>query len=111
MKKILSLCLVLTMVLSLCACGNTNETAVKPEQNTDDVTEYLKENPPVMQIANPWSDCTTIEEAEDADGIASPQSTCEREISDAIYGLDGRKVEKTDVKHGVYIHRGKKILR
>lgn len=53
----------------------------------------------------------TIEEAEDADGIASPQSTCEREISDAIYGLDGRKVEKTDVKHGVYIHRRKKILR
>ena len=53
----------------------------------------------------------TIEEAEDADGIASPKSPHEREISDAIYGLDGRKVEKTDVKHGVYIHRGKKILR
>lgn len=52
-----------------------------------------------------------IEEAEDADGIASPKSPHDREFSDEIYGLDGRKVSKTVAKHGVYIHKGKKILR
>ena len=70
MFKRLFACLLCGMcICSLCACGNTNETDVIPKQNTDDVTEYLKENPPVMQIANPWSDCTTIEEAEDIAGF------------------------------------------
>ena len=64
-KRLLSGLLCVICVCSLCACGNTNETDVIPEQNTDDVTE----NPPVMQIANPWSDCTTIEEAEDIAGF------------------------------------------
>lgn len=68
-KKLISGLLCVICICSLCACGNTNETDVIPEQNTDDVTEYLKENPPVMQIANPWSDCTTIEEAEDIAGF------------------------------------------
>ena len=68
-KRLLSGLLCVICICSLCACGNTNETEVIPEQNTDDVTEYLKENPPVMQIANPWSDCTTIEEAEDIAGF------------------------------------------
>ena len=68
-KKLISGLLCVICICSLCACGNTNETDVIPEQNTDDVTEYLKENPPVMQIANPWSDCTTIEGAEDIAGF------------------------------------------
>ena len=69
-KRLLSGLLCVICVLSLCACGNqTNETVVIPEQDTDDVTEYLKENPPVVQITNPWSDCETIEEAEDIAGF------------------------------------------
>lgn len=64
-KKLINGLLCVICICSLCACGNTNETVVIPEQNTDEVTE----NPPVMQIANPWSDCTTIEEAEDIAGF------------------------------------------
>ena len=64
-KRLLSSLLCVICVISLCACGNqTNEEVVIPKQDTDDVTEYLKENSPVVQITNPWSDCETIEEAE-----------------------------------------------
>ena len=69
-KRLLSGLLCVICICSLCACGNqTNEEVVIPKQDTDDVTEYLKENPPVVQITNPWTDCATIEEAENIAGF------------------------------------------
>lgn len=65
------LCMVCVCALS--ACGSKTDDAIsmpiEPVHTTDAVTEYLKENPPMTQIVNPWSDCTTIEEAEDIAGF------------------------------------------
>lgn len=100
MKKILSLLLTGTMVLSLCACGNTDENAssdlvhtISPDATVSAVED--NENRHVegdgfsatvgkfpnaeenssnnktggLAIVNPWSDCESIEEAEEIVGF------------------------------------------
>ena len=56
MKRVTALLLAAMMMVTVCACGNTSGTASENKKETESV-----------QIANPWTDCTSLAEAE---GIA-----------------------------------------